>query len=86
MVLDAARQTAQRAGSYDLDESGPASEVIVVPVPEGTDVRKEASHLAHATCQVLGWPTEGLDGSPAACAGQHVDNGWNMRHRVAARC
>ncbi len=61
VVLDAARQTAQRAGSYDLDESGPASEVIVVPVPEGTDVRKEASHLAHATCQVLGWPTEGLD-------------------------
>ena len=61
VVLDAARQTAQRAGSYDLDESGPASEVIVVPVPEGTDVRKEASHLAHATCQVLGWPTDGLE-------------------------
>ena len=61
VVLDAARQTAQRAGSYDLDESGPASEVMVVPVPEGTDVRKEASHLAHAACQVLGWPTEGLE-------------------------
>lgn len=61
VVLDAAGQTAQRAGSYDLDESGPASEVIVVPVPEGTDVRKEASHLAHAACQVLGWPTEGLE-------------------------
>ncbi|MEC8780951.1 MAG: hypothetical protein VXX54_07000 [Candidatus Thermoplasmatota archaeon] len=61
VVLDAARQTAQRAGSYDLEKSGPASEVIVVHVPEGADVRKEASHLAHAACQVLGWPTEGLD-------------------------
>lgn len=61
VVLDAARQTAQRAGSYDIDGSGPASEVIVVPVPEDTDVRKEASHMAHAACQVLGWPTEGLE-------------------------
>ena len=61
LVLDAARHTAQRAGSYDLDEPGPASEVIVAPVPENTDVREEASHLAHAACQLLGWPTEGLE-------------------------
>ena len=60
-VLDLARQTARRAGSYDLDDTGPASEVIVVPVPIEANVRKEASHMAHAVCQVLGWPTDGLE-------------------------
>ena len=59
-VLDVARQTAQRAGTYGLDETGPASEVIAVPIPENVDVRKEAARLADAVCQVLGWPTQGL--------------------------
>ena len=59
-VLAAARRTAEHAGTYDLDGKGPASKVIVVPIPDGVDVREEATHLAHAACETLGWSTDGL--------------------------
>jgi dihydrofolate synthase/folylpolyglutamate synthase len=59
-VLTAARRTAEHAGTYDLDAKGPASEVIVVPIPDGLGVREEATRLAHAACEALGWSTDGL--------------------------
>lgn len=59
-VLAAARRTAEHAGAYDLDAEGPASEVIVVPIPDGLGVREEATCLAHAACETLGWSTDGL--------------------------
>ena len=59
-VLAAARRTAEHAGTYDLDAKGPASEVIVVPIPDGFGVREEATRLTHAACEALGWSTDGL--------------------------
>jgi dihydrofolate synthase/folylpolyglutamate synthase len=59
-VLTAARRTAEHAGTYDLDTKGPASEVIVVPIPDGLGVREEATRLAHAACEALGWSTDGF--------------------------
>lgn len=59
-VLEAARHTTQHAGSYDLDDEGPAGELILVPIPAECDVRQEAARLAEAACTVLGWPTAGL--------------------------
>lgn len=59
-VLETARRTAQHAGAFDLEHEGPASEVILVPVPGDLDVREEAACLADAACSAIGWSTGGL--------------------------